>query len=291
MNVNLFSPYVRSAKSGEIRSAPDGTVSLDYIIAICDGDEFSLLYDGQYYLIARHDRVFLRPGVVCGFDEGISGRIIHFDIAYENDSPDGYVCYKKPSEINESDRSFMRRDVFDSSEHEGPLVRISNKREFSRTVNRVIETFSTMPRLYELSLKSDMLKLLSMIVSENFQDFMKKNSGRPDFDVGRVKRYIDENTDTDISLGLLEDSFGFSRFHILREFEAEYGITPIKYLSRRRMLRAASLLEEHSVQETAAAMGYSYVPSFSNAFKGTFGMTPDEWKSRNEGKDNAEKNE
>jgi AraC-like DNA-binding protein len=279
MDVNYFSPYVRYAKKGEIRATPEGTVGLDYLIAICDGDDFSLLYDGQYYLIARNDIVFLRPGVIRGFDEGFNGRIIHFDIFYSDDSTSGYVCYKKPSEINDADRAFIRQDIFAGSDRESPLVRTGNRREFSKTVNRIIDTFSTMPKLFELSLKADMLHLLSLIIADNFPEYAKKFSGRPDFDVSLIKKYIDENTDTDISLGLLEDSFGFSRFHILREFENEYGITPIRYLSRKRMLKAASLLEKSDVASAAAEMGYSSVRSFSAAFRNSFGVSPEEWKN------------
>jgi transcriptional regulator GlxA family with amidase domain len=43
---------------------------------------------------------------------------------------------------------------------------------------------------------------------------------------------------------------GISKFHLVRSFEATYGETPIRYLTRRRIERAQDLLRLSNVTVT-----------------------------------------
>ena len=62
-----------------------------------------------------------------------------------------------------------------------------------------------------------------------------------------------------------------SKYHFLRLFKATYGITPMEYVSRRRIERAQDLLRATNltVTEVCFAVGFSSLGSFSSRFRAT----------------------
>ena len=67
-----------------------------------------------------------------------------------------------------------------------------------------------------------------------------------------------------------------SKFHLIREFKAEVGSSPMDYLLGRRITESKNLLAgtELSVSDIAEAVGFSSGSYFSQRFKLTVGMTP-----------------
>ncbi|MFF0450664.1 helix-turn-helix transcriptional regulator [Streptomyces sp. NPDC004609] len=82
---------------------------------------------------------------------------------------------------------------------------------------------------------------------------------------------------------------GYSRYHFVRSFKAEYGCTPGRYLSRRRIERAEELLRsaDLSVTEICALVGFSSLGTFSSRFKRRTGLTPSEYRARYVGRGTA----
>jgi AraC-like DNA-binding protein len=79
---------------------------------------------------------------------------------------------------------------------------------------------------------------------------------------------------------------GVSKFHFARCFEATYGETPIRYLTRRRIERAQDLLRlaNLTVTEVCTAVGFASLGSFSARFSALVGESPiayrDRWAAR-----------
>jgi transcriptional regulator GlxA family with amidase domain len=67
-----------------------------------------------------------------------------------------------------------------------------------------------------------------------------------------------------------------SKYHFARCFEAAYGETPIRYLTRRRIERAQDLLRvaNLTVTEVCMAVGFSSLGSFSTRFAALVGESP-----------------
>ena len=66
-----------------------------------------------------------------------------------------------------------------------------------------------------------------------------------------------------------------SRFHFIRMFKQAYGITPRQYLRDLRLSKAKELLKQGvSVTQVCFEVGYSSLPTFSNAFKRSMGCSP-----------------
>lgn len=69
---------------------------------------------------------------------------------------------------------------------------------------------------------------------------------------------------------------GFSPQHLNRVFRRVLGVTPLQYLTRMRLDRAATMLAEggHSVATVAQTFGYEDPYYFSRIFKRQFGRSP-----------------
>jgi AraC-like DNA-binding protein len=96
------------------------------------------------------------------------------------------------------------------------------------------------------------------------------------FALRRVRDHIDLRFAEPIALCDLATLAGMSRFHLVRQFRAAYGETPIRYLSRRRIERAQDLLRyaNLTVTEVCMTVGYSSLGSFSARFAELVGESP-----------------
>lgn len=102
----------------------------------------------------------------------------------------------------------------------------------------------------------------------------------------RAHDHIDRHSAAPLDLTRLAAVAGVSKFHFVRCFEATYGETPMRYLSRRRIERAQDLLRTANltVTEVCMAVGFSSLGSFSTRFRAVVGETPtvyrDRWAAR-----------
>src|ERR1044071_1152999 len=77
---------------------------------------------------------------------------------------------------------------------------------------------------------------------------------------------IDTSWYLPLSLEQLSQSVGFSRPHFIRAFRRVFGITPHRYLTRRRIEKAQYLLAhtEMSVTDICYEVGFRSLGSFSS---------------------------
>lgn len=93
--------------------------------------------------------------------------------------------------------------------------------------------------------------------------------------------YIDSNLDQTLELKTIADIANFSPFHFHRIFTFLIGETPIDYIQRLRVEKAAWKLreeEQQSVTEIAYECGFGSVSLFSRTFKKYFNMTPSKFR-------------
>ena len=93
----------------------------------------------------------------------------------------------------------------------------------------------------------------------------------------RARDHIDRNYCEPLDLDGLARVAGVSKYHFARSFEAAYGETPIRYLTRRRIERAQDLLRvaNLTVTEVCMAVGFASLGSFSARFRQLVGGEPD----------------
>lgn len=92
--------------------------------------------------------------------------------------------------------------------------------------------------------------------------------------------FIEKNYRKNISLDDLSRISGMSKYHLLRSFTKQQGITPYSYLETIRIDRAKKLLEQ-GVQPIDAALqtGFADQSHFSNFFKKFIGLTPNQYRN------------
>jgi AraC-like DNA-binding protein len=98
----------------------------------------------------------------------------------------------------------------------------------------------------------------------------------------RARDYADRSYTRSLTLGELAGVASLSKYHFLRLFKSTYGVTPMEYVSRRRIERAQDLLRATNltVTEVCMAVGFSSLGSFSNRFSALVGENPRDFQQR-----------
>jgi AraC-like DNA-binding protein len=98
----------------------------------------------------------------------------------------------------------------------------------------------------------------------------------------RARDHIDRHYRTALDLDRLAKVAAVSKFHFARSFEATYGETPMRYLTRRRIERAQDLLRAANltVTEVCTLVGFSSLGSFSSRFAQLVGESPSAYRDR-----------
>lgn len=93
--------------------------------------------------------------------------------------------------------------------------------------------------------------------------------------VQALMRYIDVHLSEDLDMDALAERFYVSKFHMMRQFRRETGMTVYTYLSHRRLLHARDLIEKGTkATEACYRSGFRSYSSFTRSYAKHFGTTP-----------------
>lgn len=93
--------------------------------------------------------------------------------------------------------------------------------------------------------------------------------------LGTVIDYVEAHLMEDISLAELALQAGLSKFHFTRLFKQAIGLTPHKYVLKRRVEKAAHCLQQgDAIAPTAHQFGFADQAHFTRVFKQWKGVTP-----------------
>ncbi|UPG92785.1 AraC family transcriptional regulator [Luteibacter aegosomatissinici] len=96
----------------------------------------------------------------------------------------------------------------------------------------------------------------------------------------RVKDYVLDHIEDDLSVAQLAAVANLSVFHFTRLFSAATGLPPHRYVSHQRLERAMTLLATGRMRlsEIALCCRFSSQASFNRAFRAAVGMTPGQYR-------------
>jgi AraC family transcriptional regulator len=105
-------------------------------------------------------------------------------------------------------------------------------------------------------------------------------SALPPYALKRVLERIEQNFQSEISLASLAEEAGYSRGHFLKMFRTSMGMTPHRYLLKRRTDHARSFLKrrELSIIDVAASCGFSSQAHLTQVFREYVGVTPGDYR-------------
>jgi len=150
----------------------------------------------------------------------------------------------------------------------------------------VVESFAQRPG-WQLSAVRLGELLLVNILSEHFAKEEAKGEGwlrgLVDPQIVRALSCIHKEPERDWTVDALANEAAMSRSRFSARFKELMGVTPFTYVSNRRMLRAALLIETgvRSVKQLAQATGYDSEKSFIRVFSQWCGVTPSVYMRRN----------
>ena len=89
-------------------------------------------------------------------------------------------------------------------------------------------------------------------------------------------RYVSNNFASPIFLDDVARATGISKFHFIRKFRQETGLTPGAFIKRYRLVQAMEILAKTNapIHEVAKAVGYKDAAAFSRAFLKETGTKP-----------------
>lgn len=108
----------------------------------------------------------------------------------------------------------------------------------------------------------------------------------PAVDVSALQRYVHEHLAERLTVERLAAEANLSPAHYTRLVKAMLGVPPMQYVIRKRMDRAATLLEQTPMKlaAIAAAVGYQDPYYFSRLFKRVTGVAPSAYRRGEKGR-------
>ncbi|MDI4647342.1 helix-turn-helix domain-containing protein [Cohnella hashimotonis] len=100
----------------------------------------------------------------------------------------------------------------------------------------------------------------------------------------QIAEYINEHLAEEIYLDVLADRFKMSSGYLSSYFKNKTGMNIVDYINETRIKKAALLLDDEGlkIREAAEQVGYKNITSFNRMFKKYMGLTPSEFRKRNE---------
>lgn len=101
--------------------------------------------------------------------------------------------------------------------------------------------------------------------------------------IGKIKKYIDEHLDEDLSRNTLAKVACLNPNYLARLFHSKTGDSLVDYITKRKMEKVKKLLltTDLSVSQIALMLGYTNMPYFSKVFKKETGCSPIEYRRQN----------
>ena len=97
--------------------------------------------------------------------------------------------------------------------------------------------------------------------------------------VEKARQCLRENLERGVTSEELEAVTGVDRYTLARQFRAQLGTSPYRYLTMRRLERAADRIAQGStLAEAAAASGFADQSHMTRQFGRTYGMPPGRWR-------------
>jgi AraC family transcriptional regulator len=113
--------------------------------------------------------------------------------------------------------------------------------------------------------------------------FAQTRGGLAKWQTNRVIVYIDSNLANGIRSRDLARLVNLSASHFSRAFKSTVGVTPHRYITRRRIELACGLMRasDQALAQIAVLCGWSDQSHFCRAFRRVVGLSPDEWRRAN----------
>lgn len=128
---------------------------------------------------------------------------------------------------------------------------------------------------YDLVCKNLLEILIITLIRSNGFAFDRVSSIKVSRECSKIKRYIDANYSEDITLNSLAEKAHLNKYYVVHTFTSAYGISPMNYLTQKRIENCKELLisTDHSIAEIARLSGFSSQSYFAQCFRKNCGLS------------------
>ncbi|MCH4889390.1 helix-turn-helix domain-containing protein [Acidaminobacter sp. JC074] len=287
-DLNNLSPYVRVALDNTIMEAWTLTerIIFDYEIQYIKSGTIEVVIDNKVYHGKAGDIFLYKPGQTHTMkkigNQPLRQPHLHFDLTYQNNSPDVKVCFRPFNDLSEEEKNFIREDLTQDNQMNLPnLIRLKDTTTFERLLFNIIDEFHDKPPYYESNIKGMFIQLWTYLLRENyFKDHINASNTAL---AKEIKYYLDNNFHQTITLDDLQDKFFTNKFHLIKIFKRIYQTTPIHYHSQVRLSKAKEyiMFTNYSLTEIGDKLGFNSLHAFSRTFKGIEGVSPSYYRQKN----------
>ncbi len=137
------------------------------------------------------------------------------------------------------------------------------------------------PEIPLLEQESLLLWTLSQFIMRHADDFyVLRPAGREQQSVKKIREYIEDHYNEDISIKQLSGIANLSPFHLIRVFRKEVGIPPHAFLKQVRIRRAKALIAAGlPIARVSMETGFTDQSHLTRHFKGITGITPGQYSN------------
>lgn len=134
------------------------------------------------------------------------------------------------------------------------------------------EAFAAGGTLYRETMHRALAAQLTQVLAPSLPEIAEVSDQR----LKRVLAYIHDQLGSDLSLAVMADLAAMSETHFSKAFKKALGLSPLQYVIKARLERAAVLLRstDLTVADVAWRVGYGDLSRFGQHFKRHFGTTP-----------------
>jgi AraC-like DNA-binding protein len=174
-----------------------------------------------------------------------------------------------------------------------PFILIENERAQDLPLHQTLQLFAAEAAQNSLGAYLVLKRLADIFLLQMIREHIASSTCRQtaslralsDPRIGAVLRAMHERIEQPWTVAELASAASMSRSAFALRFREIVGETPLEYLTRWRIYKAAVLLRDgdKKLTEVANAVGYDSGGSFSKTFKRVVGVTPDEYRRTNSG--------
>lgn len=164
------------------------------------------------------------------------------------------------------------------------VVPISGKEEIESNLMMIL-TVSAKNDMLSSALISDCIsRIMTEILTQKLSCALNGDSGGGKYpEIHSVLEFIHKHYGETISIDDMTEKMNISKYHFIRVFKRQMGVTPYEYLTEYRINMAKILLRTtyKSVFEIAFDVGYNSKSNFIAKFHSMTGVTPSQYRKEN----------
>lgn len=285
----MISPYIRRAWDRTITSLP-------WVIQERDLWDYELVYikEGEVQVTVESQTYSGKPGDVFLFkprqkhsirSEGVISirqPHIHFDLIEEPNSPDIPISFIPEEKMSPVEKTWFRTDhLSQGSLALSSHIRLRHPAVFEEMLNEIVMEFSLRLPLSELTMKGQLIKLLSYLLREQHWNTDPHVQNHLPL-LLNIQQYLSHHTDCDVTLEELSSLFHLSKYYLAHLFRNAFQMSPIKYHQMIRLEKAKHLIQftDMTIKDISEMLGYANIYTFSRAFKNKEGVAPSDYRHK-----------